>query len=123
SLSDLTGSLDGGSLEGILAAITAGSSELGSSDLGSTFEGSETIITGSANGGAGSSDPATLLALGSLAAAGIGIGLAVSGGVTLPPLPRVNVGLVCNLPPEAIEFLKDNGSMERQECEPVEEQN
>ncbi|MBB1047132.1 hypothetical protein, partial [Dietzia cercidiphylli] len=111
-----------GSLENLFGSLTGLSSEFpGSSDLGSTFEGSEVIITGSANGG--SSDPATLLAVGSLAAAGIGIGLAVSGGVNLPPLPQINVGLVCNLPPEAIEFLKDNGSMERDECEPVEEQN
>ncbi|WP_194860551.1 hypothetical protein [Dietzia sp. SYD-A1] len=112
-----TGSDAGSDDMGSLAEIFTGSSELGSGEinLGSIIEGSEA--------GGGSVDPATLLALGSLAAAGIGIGLAVSGGVNLPPLPRVNVGLVCNLPPEAIEFLKDNGSMERQECEPVEEQN
>ncbi|MBZ4231808.1 hypothetical protein LAN31_24600, partial [Mycobacterium tuberculosis] len=73
--------------------------------------------SGSAEGSAdgGSVDAGSLLAVGSLAAAGIGIGLAVSGGVNLPPLPEINVGLVCNLPPEAIEFLKDNGSMERDE--------
>ncbi|MBB1028560.1 hypothetical protein G6026_12890 [Dietzia sp. DQ11-38-2] len=112
-----TGSDAGSDDMGSLAEIFTGSSELGSGEinLGSIIEGSEA--------GGGSVDPATLLALGSLAAGGIAIGLAVSGGVNLPPLPRVNVGLVCNLPPEAIEFLKDNGSMERQECEPVEEQN
>ena len=69
------------------------------------------------------SDAAGLATIGSLAAAGIGIGLAVSGGVNLPPLPEINVGLVCNLPQEGIDFLKYNGSMEQDECEPVEEQN
>ena len=56
--------------------------------------------------------------MGSLAAGSIGLGLAISGGVNLPPLPAINVGAVCNLPQEAIDFLKDNGSMERHECEP-----
>ncbi|HJC28308.1 MAG TPA: hypothetical protein H9759_02825 [Candidatus Dietzia intestinipullorum] len=62
-----------------------------------------------------------LLALGSLAAVGIGVGIAVSGGVNLPPLPDLNVGVVCNLPQEGIDFLKDNGSMEQDECEPEEQ--
>ncbi|MFN3338670.1 MAG: hypothetical protein ACK40Z_03145 [Dietzia sp.] len=125
------GSLEAGSLTGLLAAITAGSGEGGSLEAGSLAEGSSELGSGDLNlgsiisgseGGAGS-DAGTLLALGSLAAAGIGIGLVVSGGVNLPPLPAINVGIVCNLPQEAIDFLKDNGSMQQEECEPEEEQN
>lgn len=67
------------------------------------------------------SDAGAFLAVGSLAAGSIGLGLIVAGGVDLPPLPAVNVGAVCNLPQEAIDFLKDNGSMERHECEPEEQ--
>ena len=95
--------------------LSSGSGEAGGSDFGS----GDIIVDGSLEGG--STDEA--LALGSLAAVSIGIGLAVSGGVNLPGLPEINVGLVCNLPPEAIDFLKDNGSMEQDECEPEEEQN
>jgi len=125
SLTTLTGSLTeltepGGSLDpetGLLNTVVAGSVEAleaGSSNLGSN--GSDTdIFLGS--------DAAGLATIGSLAVAGIGIGLAVSGGVNLPPLPEINVGLVCNLPQEGIDFLKYNGSMEQDECEPVEEQN
>ncbi|MDV7999649.1 hypothetical protein R4P08_00165, partial [Rhodococcus sp. IEGM 1408] len=98
---------------GSLATLTGSAADgTGSGD-------SVTNITGSANG---STDPATLLTLGSLAAAGIGIGIVVSGGVNLPPLPQIDLGIVCTLPPEAIDFLKSNGSMEQDECEP-EEQN
>ena len=113
-------SLEGGSLAPILAGSSEAGSDVGSDDLGSVIEGSE------AGGG---SDAGTLLAVGSLAAVSIGVGLAVSGGSNLPaipglpPLPEINFGIVCNLPPEAIDFLKDNGSMEQDECEPEEEQN
>ncbi|ODQ93142.1 hypothetical protein BFG51_15135 [Dietzia alimentaria] len=103
---DEAGDLDFGSL-------TAGSTdEAGDLDFGS--DGTDIFL---------GSDAAGLATIGSLAAAGIGIGLAVSGGVNLPPLPEINVGLVCNLPQEGIDFLKYNGSMEQDECEPVEEQN
>ncbi|TCW23441.1 hypothetical protein [Dietzia cinnamea] len=125
-LGSLTGSLEGGSeggslddvtgsLEGIFESITAGSSNPGSSD--NTIDlGSVTDIVGSS--GSNSLDAGAILAVGSLAAGSIGLGLAISGGVNLPPLPAINVGAVCNLPQEAIDFLKDNGSMERHECEP-----
>ncbi|MEH6820582.1 MAG: hypothetical protein V7706_11625, partial [Dietzia psychralcaliphila] len=124
---DEDGELDLGSLTDPFDSLSAGSTdEDGELDLGSLtggtgsdFGSGDITFPGSGTG----SDAGTLLALGSLAGAGIGIGLVVSGGVNLPPLPEINVGLVCNLPPEAIEFLKDNGSMERDECEPVEEQN
>ena len=117
-LGSVTDSLGAGSLGDILGELTgsaSGSGEGGGSDFGS----GDIIVDGS---GEGSLDAGTVLALGSLAAAGIGIGLAVSGGVNLPPLPEINVGLVCNLPQEGIDFLKNNGSMEQDECEP-EEQN
>ena len=39
-------------------------------------------------------------------------------GSTLPPLPEIGIPGVCNLPQEAIDFLKDNGSMEQDDCEP-----
>ncbi len=87
----------------------------GSSGNGSKAGDSVTNIAGS--------DAGAILAVGSLAAGSIGLGLAISGGVNLPPLPEINVGLVCNLPQEGIDFLKYNGSMEQDECEPVEEQN
>ncbi|MBB1016662.1 hypothetical protein G6012_15330, partial [Dietzia schimae] len=106
------------SLEDILGELTGSASGSGEG-AGSDFGSGDINVPGS---GAGS-DAGTILALGSLAGAGIGIGLIVSGGVNLPPLPEINVGLVCNLPPEAIDFLKDNGSMEQDECEPEEEQN
>ncbi|MBB0998395.1 hypothetical protein G6024_15110, partial [Dietzia maris] len=111
SLEDATGSLTGpdGSLAG------------GSTAEGSVAEGSTVIVEGSL--GDSGSDAGDLATLGSLAAAGIGIGIAVSGGVNLPPLPEINVGAVCQLPQEAIDFLKYNGSMEQDECEPEEEQN
>ncbi|MGX1597594.1 hypothetical protein ACWIDS_11090, partial [Dietzia maris] len=117
------GSLDAGSLGDILGELTGSASGSGEG-AGSDFGSGDVTVPGS---GAGS-DAGTILALGSLAGAGIGIGLIVSGGVNLPgsalpPLPEINVGLVCNLPPEAIDFLKDNGSMEQDECEPEEEQN
>ena len=125
SLTTLTGSLTeltepGGSLDpdtGLLNTFVAGSVEAfeaGSSNLGSNGTDTDIFL---------GSDAAGLATIGSLAVAGIGIGLAVSGGVNLPPLPEINVGLVCNLPPEAIDFLKSNGSMEQDECEPEEEQN
>ena len=125
SLTTLTGSLTeltepGGSLDpdtGLLNTFVAGSVEAfeaGSSNLGSNGTDTDIFL---------GSDAAGLATIGSLAVAGIGIGLAVSGGVNLPPLPEINVGLVCNLPQEGIDFLKSNGSMEQDECEPVEEQN
>ncbi|MGX1768456.1 hypothetical protein ACWIE7_09125 [Dietzia sp. NPDC055343] len=124
SLTDTLGSLssgsDGGeeneedSLFGSLEDIFSGSSE------GSNGE--ETPDPGANNqetpGSGGEIDAGTLLALGSLAGAGIAIGIAVNGGVNLPPLPGVDVGAVCNLPQEGIDFLKNNGSMEQDECEP-----
>ncbi|MBB0992636.1 hypothetical protein G6009_14830 [Dietzia sp. SLG510A3-30A2] len=113
---DEAGDLDFGSLESItdsFDSLSAGSTdEAGDLDFGS--DGTDIFL---------GSDAAGLATIGSLAAAGIGIGLAVSGGVNLPPLPEINVGLVCNLPQEGIDFLKYNGSMEQDECEPVEEQN
>ncbi|MDJ0423006.1 hypothetical protein QNA14_10735, partial [Dietzia kunjamensis] len=114
-LGSITGSLST-IITGSVDALNAGSSNLGSGDV---------IVDGSLpeSGSGAGSDAGTLLALGSLAGAGIGLGLVVSGGVNLPPLPEINVGLVCNLPPEAIDFLKSNGSMEQDECEPEEEQN
>ncbi|WP_291082658.1 hypothetical protein, partial [Dietzia sp. UBA5065] len=105
-------SLDGGSLESIIATLAAGSSQLGSGDI---------TIGGSTGSGETGSDTGSLLALGSLAVAGIGIGLVVSGQVQLPPLPEINLGIVCTLPPEAINFLKDNGSMKQEECQPEEQ--
>ncbi|MBB1044835.1 hypothetical protein, partial [Dietzia sp. DQ11-44] len=116
SLDPDTGSLNT-IITGSVDALQSGSDNIGSGDvnLGSIIEGSTGTGTGS--------DAADLATLGSLAAVGIGVGLAVSGGVNLPPLPEINVGLVCNLPPEAIDFLKDNGSMERDECEPEDQQN
>ena len=112
--SGLTGSLedlfDGGSSNG-------GSSNLGSS--GNTIGGSVTDIVGSSSGSEAAVGAA--LAIGSLAAVGVGVHSVANAGVQLPPLPAINVGAVCNLPQEAIDFLKDNGSMERQECEPEEQ--
>ena len=58
------------------------------------------------------------MALGSLAAGGIAIGIVVTGGVDLPPM---DFAQVCNLPQEGIDFLKNNGSMEQEECEPEEQ--
>ena len=132
---DADGNLDLGSLGSItdpFDSLSAGSTDAdGNLDLGSLtggtgsdFGSGDINVPGSGTG----SDAGTILALGSLAGAGIGIGLIVSGGVnlpgsTLPPLPEINLGIVCNLPPEAIDFLKDNGSMEQDECEPEEEQN
>ena len=122
SLASLTGSASGenSSLSTLTGSATEGSSNLGSGDidLGS-------VIEGSSDFGSGSGFVGPLLALGSLAAIGVGVGMASSGGSNipgLPPLPEINVGLVCNLPQEAIDFLKDNGSMKQEECEP-EEQN
>ena len=63
-------------------------------------------------------DADVLLAVGSLAAAGIAVGIAANGGVNLPPLPGVDVGVVCELPQEGIDFLKGNGSMQPDECLP-----
>ncbi|NLD85639.1 MAG: hypothetical protein GX636_06970 [Actinomycetales bacterium] len=125
------GSLDAGSLEGILDQLTGsldgGSSELPTDSLsgGSEGLGSTTIIEGSLGEG-GSADGGSseeLLVVGALAAGSIGLGLALSGGINLPGLPAIDVAAVCNLPQEAIDFLKDNGSMERHECLPPEEQN
>ena len=105
--SAITGSLDKvtGSAEG---------------DNGSLKGDSLDKLTGSAGKGSSDNGSGTILALGSLAGAGIGIGIIVAGGVNLPPLPEINVGMVCNLPPEAVDFLKDNGSMKQEECEPEE---
>ncbi|MBS7549026.1 hypothetical protein, partial [Dietzia massiliensis] len=120
SLAELTepgGSLDPdtGSLNtlvtGSVDALEAGSSNLGSGDI--------VVAPGSGTG----SDSEDLMALGSLVAGGIAVGLAVQGGIALPPLPEINVGAVCQLPQEAIDFLKNNGSMERDECEPEDQQN
>jgi len=129
---DEAGDLDFGSLESItdsFDSLSAGSTdEAGDLDFGSLTAGSTDEAGDLDFGSDGTdiflgSDAAGLATIGSLAAAGIGIGLAVSGGVNLPPLPEINVGLVCNLPQEGIDFLKYNGSMEQDECEPVEEQN
>ena len=110
-----------GSLESIIDSITAGSSNLGSS--GNTIVGSVAEIVGSSSDSLGSgSNAGAILAIGSLAAVGVGVHSVANAGVQLPPLPAINVGAVCNLPQEAIDFLKDNGSMERHECEPEEEQ-
>ncbi|HIW66535.1 MAG TPA: hypothetical protein H9878_00100 [Candidatus Dietzia merdigallinarum] len=101
---------------------TPGSSGLGSSDneiiLGG---GSDDLVESSQALGTGSGVGA-VAAVGSLALPAVAIGIAVSGNAGLPPLPEVNVGAVCNLPPEAIDFLKGNGSMEPEECLPPEEQ-
>ena len=125
-----SGSKDAGSteLKGSLDKLATGSGS-GSKDAGSTeLKGSlDKLATGSSGNGSKAGDSVTniagseagaILAVGSLAAGSIGLGLAISGGVNLPPLPAINVGAVCNLPQEAIDFLKDNGSMERHECEP-----
>ena len=101
-----------GSLDSILEAIETGSSNVGSGDI---------IVEGSL--GDSGSDSEDIMTLGSLAAVSIGIGLAVSGGVNLPALPEVNLGFVCQFPQEAIDFLKNNGSMERDECLPEDQQN
>lgn len=139
SLQDVLGSLGlpqnrdelQGSLEGLGGSSgegsngeseTPGSSGLGSSDneiiLGG---GSDDLVESSQALGTGSGVGA-VAALGSLALPAVAIGIAVSGNAGLPPLPEVNVGAVCNLPPEAIDFLKGNGSMEPEECLPPEEQ-
>ena len=133
SLTDMLGSLSSGSddgeeneedsLFGSLEDIFSGSSEGGSGSEGSEgTDGEEPPVPGTGNdetpGSGGEIDAGTLLALGSLAGAGIAIGIAVNGGVNLPPLPGVDVGAVCNLPQEGIDFLKNNGSMEQDECEP-----
>ncbi|RBA33626.1 hypothetical protein DQ226_12120 [Dietzia maris] len=122
-----------GSLDEIVTGSGSGSKGAGSTELkgsldeiatGSSGNGSKTgdSVTNIAGSGGGS-DAGALLAVGSLAAGSIGLGLAISGGVNLPALPEINVGLVCNLPQEGIDFLKNNGSMEQDECEPEEEQN
>ena len=125
---DSSGGTGSDQLTGSLDKLTTGSGS-GSKDAGSTeLKGSlDKLATGSSGNGSKAGDSVTsiagseagaILAVGSLAAGSIGLGLAISGGVNLPPLPAINVGAVCNLPQEAIDFLKDNGSMERHECEP-----
>lgn len=122
---------------GSLEDIFSGSSEAGSDNGSGSDEGTEdddevpgddededapTFGSGdiNVNGSLGTEE---IMMLGSLAGAGIAVGLAVQGGVTLPPLPEVNLGFVCQLPQEGIDFLKNNGSMERDECEPEDQQN
>ena len=115
-------SLDPASLGTGSDSLPTDSLGTGSEGLGSEAGGSTTVIEGSLD--SGSLGAEEILALGSLAGAGIAIGLIVSGGVNLPALPglpAIDVAAVCNLPQEAIDFLKDNGSMERHECEPEEQ--
>ena len=120
---DSSGGTGSGQLAGSLEDLfDGGSSNGGSSNLGSsgnTIGGSVTDIVGSSSGSEAAVGAA--LAIGSLAAVGVGVHSVANAGVQLPPLPAINVGAVCNLPQEAIDFLKDNGSMERQECEPEEQ--
>ncbi|MBB1022662.1 hypothetical protein G6030_15440 [Dietzia sp. E1] len=117
-----------GSLEDLFGTGSASSSDTGS---GSADEGNDEDdeIPGedgdedeTSGDGSVELNAETVLAVGSLAAAGIAAGIAVSGGVDLPALPAVDVGIVCELPQEGIDFLKGNGSMQPDECLP-EEQN
>lgn len=115
SLEEAFGSDDTGSDNGDTGS---GSNDEGTNeDEGEDDDDDEAVIVNSTE-----LDAEVLLAVGSLAAAGIAAGIAVNGGINLPPLPAIDAGVVCTLPPEAIDFLKGNGSMQQDECEP-EEQN
>ncbi|HHX84873.1 MAG TPA: hypothetical protein GX694_06015 [Actinomycetales bacterium] len=118
-----------GSFDKIFGSSTGGTNSLAGilGALGSTgplVTSVTNIVSGGSLGGGTGSEAAVgaAVAIGSLAAVGVGVHSVANAGIQLPPLPRIDVPAVCALPQEAIDFLKDNGSMEQQECEPEDEE-